>query len=67
MVAMMPSMMHGDVDPLAGFTFEECDRSTGDAFDQVVTWQGNSDISGIGDIVAIRLKMFQAKIFAYQV
>jgi len=64
---MMPSMMNGDVDPLQGFTFEECDRLTGDAFDQVVTWKGNSDISSIGDIVAIRLKMFQAKIFAYQV
>ena len=36
---MMPSMFHGDVDPLQGFTFEECDRLTGDAADQVVTWE----------------------------
>ena len=64
---MMPSMFYGDVDPLRGFTFEECDRLTGDAPDQVVTWQGRSDISGVGEIVAIRLKIFQAKIFAYQV
>lgn len=64
---MMPSMFHGDVDPLAGFTFAECDRLTGDSLDQVVTWQGNSDISRVGEMVAIRLKMFQAKLFAYQV
>ena len=60
-------MFHGDVDPLKEFTFEECDRLTGDSLDQVVTWQGRSDISGIGEMVAIRLKMFQAKVFAYQV
>ena len=64
---MIPSMMHGDVDPLPGFTFGECDRLTGDCLDQVVTWQGRSDISRIGEMLAIRLTVFQAKVFAYQV
>ena len=50
-----------------GFTFEECDRLTGDSAGRVVTWQGRSDISGVGDMVAVRLKMFQAKLFAYGV
>ena len=67
LLRLVPSWVHGDVDPLAGFTFEECDRLTGDSLDAAVTWQGNSDISGIGEMVAIRLKMFQAKVFAYQV
>ena len=67
LMRMIPSMFHGDVDPLKGFTFEECDRLTGDSLDQAVTWKGSSDISGVGEIVAIRLKMFQAKVFAYQV
>ena len=67
LMRMMPSMFHGDVAPLAGFTFAECDRLTGDSLDQVVTWQDNSDISRVGEMVAIRLKMFQAKLFAYQV
>ena len=62
-----PSMFHPDLDPAAGFTFEECDRLTGDSLDQVVTWQGRGDISGIGETVVIRVKMFQAKLFAYQV
>ena len=64
---MIPSMMHGDVDPLPGFTFGECDRLTGDCLDQVVTWQGRSDISRLGEMLAIRLTVFQAKVFAYQV
>lgn len=59
--------MHGDVDPLAAFTFEECDRLTGDSLDAAVTWNGGSDISAVGEMVAIRLKMFQAKVFAYRV
>ena len=67
LMRVMPSMFHGDVDPLRGFTFEACDRLTGDSSDRQVTWQGNSDISSVGEMVAIRLKMFQAKLFAYQV
>ena len=67
LMRMMPSMFHGDIDPLPGFTFEECDRLTGDSADRVVTWQGRSALSGVGEMVAVRLKMFQAKIFAYQV
>ena len=67
LMRLMPSMFHGDVDPLRGFTFEECDRLTGDSADRVVTWRGRSDLSGVGDMVAVRLKMFQAKLFAYRV
>jgi hypothetical protein len=55
------------VDPLEGFTFAACDRLVGDEVDQVVTWQGNSDISSVGDMAAIRVKMFQAKLFAYRI
>jgi hypothetical protein len=40
---------------------------TGDAIDHVVTWKGQRDISGIGETVAIRIQMFQAKLFAYRV
>ena len=56
-----------DVDGLSKFTFAECDWLTGDREDQAVTWKGRSDISGIGETIVIRLKMFQAKLFAYQV
>ena len=56
-----------DVDPLEGFTFAACDRLVGDEVDQVVTWNGKSDISGVGEMAAIRVKMFQAKLFAYRI
>ena len=56
-----------DIDPVSGFTFDECDRLTGDAENRTVTWQGNPDISAIGETIVIRVRMFQAKLFAYQV
>ncbi len=63
----IPSRIHPDVDPVAGFTFAESDRLTGDSTDEVVTWNGKGDLSGIGEMLAIRLKMFRAKLFAYKV
>ncbi len=59
--------MFPDCDATAGFSFDECDRLTGDAEDQVVTWNGKSDISAVGESVAIRVRMFGAKLFAYRV
>ena len=54
-------------DPLPGFTFDDCDRLTGEKDDQVVTWKGQSDISATGDAVGIRVRMLGAKLFAYRV
>ena len=39
------------------FTFSECERLTGDSLNEVVTWQGRSDISGIGGTIAIRVNL----------
>ena len=52
--------------PVNGYSFAECDLLVGDEENQVVTWQGNSDISKVGEMAAIRVKMFQAKLFAYR-
>jgi hypothetical protein len=59
--------MTPDGDAVPGFSFAECDLLTGDAINHVVTWKGRRDISGIGETVAIRIEMFQAKLFAYRV
>ena len=61
-----PSMNQADLPPIEGFTFAESDRLTGDESDRVVTWKGRSDLSGIGETAAIRIRMFQAKLFAYK-
>jgi len=55
-----------DPKPVEGFTFADCDRLVGDESDRVVTWNGDSDISLLGETVAIRVRMFQAKLFAYR-
>ena len=62
-----PFMTHPDVDPVEGFKFADCDYLTGDEGDRVVTWKGKSDISGCGEVLVMRLRMFQAKLFAYRV
>ena len=62
-----PHRLQPDLEPVAGFTFADCDRLMGDESDRAVTWKGKSDISFVGETVAIRLKMFQAKLFAYKV
>ncbi len=59
--------IHPDVDPVAGLTFAESDLLQGDSLDQTVTWNGNGDLSVVGEMLAIRIRMFQAKIFAYRV
>jgi hypothetical protein len=63
----IPSLMFPDGDPIPEFSFEQCDRLLGNCEDQVVTWNGRSDLSALGETVGIRIKMFGAKLFAYRV
>ena len=63
----VPSRIHADVEPVPGFTVADCGRLTGDAEDALVTWNGRSDISPVREMVGIRLRMFQATVFAYSV
>ncbi len=63
----VPSRIHADVAPVAGLTFVECEPLTGDAVDQVVRWNGHSDISAVGEMVGILTRLERAKLFAYAV
>jgi hypothetical protein len=63
----IPSRLHPDADPIPGFSFAESDRLSGDSLDQVVTWKGKSDLSTVGECMAIRIKMFQAKLYAFSI
>ena len=62
-----PSRKYPDGVGHPGRTFEDCDWIFGDERDRVVTWNGESDISGVGDTISIRIRMFRAKILAFQV
>ncbi len=55
-----------DANPLQGYSLADCDLLAGDEEDQVVTWKGGGDISRVGEMAAIRVEMFQAKLFAYR-
>ena len=67
LLVSIPSRLNPDVSGTAGFTFDDCDPLSGDRSDATVTWNGNSDISAAGDTVVIRVRMFDAKLFAYRV
>ena len=67
LVRVVPSRLNPDLDGVPGFTFGECERLTGDATDEVVRWAGNTDISAVGNNVAVRIRMFRAKLFAFLV
>ena len=62
-----PTSTFSPSEGIPGFKYEECDLITGDSLDHVITWEGKSDISEVGETVAIRIKMFRAKLFAYMV
>ena len=62
----IPSRLTPDaIGPVKGFSFTDCDRLTGDSIEKSVTWKGNSDISAVGETIAIRIKMFRTKLFAF--
>ena len=67
LIAGIPSRIHPDAEAIPGFSFEESEILTGDHLNKTVSWNGNSDISKLGDSIAIRIQMFQAKLFAYSI
>jgi hypothetical protein len=53
------------LNPIEGYSFEECEPLRGDSFSGEVRWNGSSDISSFkGREVAVRIRMCQAKLFS---
>ena len=67
LIAGIPSRIHPDAEAIPGFSFEESEILTGDHLNKTVSWNGNSDISKLGDSIAIRIQMFDTKLFAYSI
>ena len=67
LISGIPSRLNPDARALPGFSFEESDRLMGDQLAGTMTWRGKADITTAGENIAIRLRMFQAKVFAYSV
>jgi hypothetical protein len=54
-------------EPIAGRTFADCDRISGDALQHTVTWNGEADLSPwAGQVVRLRLKLRRARLHAIQ-
>lgn len=52
---------------LAGYGLGQCDRLQGDEFEQVVSWQGQSDLSALsGEEIRLRLRFRQVDVFAFE-
>lgn len=66
-VTGVPSRIHPDADPIPGYRFADCDPLSGDHLDRPVSWRGSTDLSAAGDRIAVRLRLFEAKLFAYSV
>ena len=67
LIAGTTSRIHPDADPIPGYSFADADLLSGDDLSRPMTWNGNSDLSGIGEKVAVRVRMFRSKLFAYSV
>ncbi len=54
--------------PITGFSRHDCNVITTDSLDHVVTWRGNSDLSGIGDKeVMLKFTMRNAELYGFKV
>ena len=53
------------IDPVEGFTLEDCDAITGDHIDVPISWKGRTDLSHLrGKMVRLRFDLFKADLFA---
>lgn len=55
------------VEPLAGYSFEDCQRVSGDAFRQPLSWRGSTDLSPLsGKKINARFQMNRATLYAFE-
>ena len=53
--------------PYEGFTFEDADTLTTTGINQVVTWNGKSDVSALeGKNVRLKIRFKNAKLYGFQ-
>lgn len=45
-----------------GFTREDCDLFSGDSTDQIVTWRGNADLTGVAKVLRLAVYMKNASL-----
>ncbi len=52
--------------PIPGYTLEDCDAFVGDSVRHEVSWQGQSDLSGLrGRVVQLHFRMQRARLYSF--
>jgi hypothetical protein len=66
---LQPAEEQFSASPYPGFSFDDCDpMSVEDSFDQVITWNGSSDLSSLaGKPVYIRFRIRNATLYTFRV
>ena len=61
------AILDEDMQPIPAFAAVNCDPLTGDAIDQVVTWEGKSDVRSLaGKKVYLQFHLREADLFAFK-
>ena len=58
--------LSGSLSAIDGYSFEDCDVLQGDEVNRVVTWKGKDNVARLSDSLAIRIEMYKATLFAFQ-
>lgn len=65
LIPVIGPMTYPQIQPIEGYSFDDCELLEGDEFDKVVTWRGQANIAGLSDTLAVRIRMFRATLFAF--
>ena len=57
--------LSGSLQPIAGYSFGDCDVLQGDAIEEVVRWRGKDNVAGLSDTLAVRIEMCRATLFSF--
>jgi len=65
LIPVVGTMTYPQVPAIDGYSFDDCDTLTGDHLDRVVTWGERSNVAGLSDTLAVRVKMYRTTLFSW--
>ena len=65
LIPVVGTMTDPQIPPIGGYSFDDCDRLTGDHLDRVVRWGERSNVARLSDTLAVRVIMHRATLFSW--
>lgn len=65
LIPVVGTMTYPQIPAIDGYSFDDCDTLTGDHLDRVVTWGERSNVAGLSDTLAVRVKMYRTTLFSW--